>query len=121
MRDVKDLGTDGDLGAGSEVLAEALISQRALCSWAHDSSIAVGGGFNLKEGDGSSSANTGSYLIDLDLESQRVAGGEGSLGLVAGVIEYTAAPDNAHVLNIFGEHTIMASLDLNTLTWSIAV
>jgi hypothetical protein len=123
MRDVKDLG--------SEVLAEALISQRALCSWAHDSSIAVGGGFNLKEGDGSSSANTGSYLIDLDLESQRVAGGEGSLGLVAGVncvgqvvqatFEYTAAPDNAHVLNIFGEHTIMASLDLNTLTWSIAV
>jgi hypothetical protein len=85
----------------------------------------------LEEGDGSSSATTGSYLIDLDLESQRVAGGEGSLGLVAGVncvgqvvqatFEYAAAPSNAHVLNIFGEHTIMASLDLNTLTWSIAV
>lgn len=32
MRDVQDLGTAGDLGAGSEVLAEALISQRALCA-----------------------------------------------------------------------------------------
>lgn len=131
MRDLQETGAAGDAGAGSEVLAEALISQRALCSWSHDSSIAAGGGFALEEGAGAAVGNVGSYLIDLDLESQRVAGGEGSLGLVAGVncvgqvvqatFEYTAAPAAAHVINIFGEHTIMASLDLNTLTWSIAV
>jgi hypothetical protein len=60
-----------------------------------------------------------------------VAGGDSGLGLVAGVncvgqvvqatFEYTAAPNAAHVVNIYGEHTIMCMLDLNTLTWSIAV
>lgn len=131
MRDVQDLGTAGDLGAGSEVLAEALISQRALCAWAHDSSISQDGGFALQEGDGSTSANTGSFLIDLDLESQRVSGGESSVGLVAGVncigqvvqltMEYAASATSDHVVNVFGEHTILCSLDLNTLTWSLAV
>ncbi len=131
MRDIQETGLALDTGAGSEVLAEALISQRALCTWGHDSSVQVGAGFGAEEPDGSNSANTGTYAIDLDLESQRVAGGEGSLGLVAGVncigqvvqatFEYTDSPTAAHVINIFGEHTIMASLDLNTLTWAIAV
>ena len=130
MRDVQDTGATGLL-SGAEPLAEALISQRALCSWAHDSSIATGGGFSLQEGAGSSNAATGSFLIDLDLESQRVAGGESSVGLVAGVncigqvvqltMEYAASATNDHVVNIYGEHTILCSLDLNTLTWSIAV
>ena len=131
MRDVQDLGTAGDAGAGSEVLAEALISPRALCAWTHDSSISQDGGFALQEGDGSTSANTGSFLIDLDLESQRVSGGESSVGLVAGVncigqvvqltMEYAGSATADHVVNVYGEHTILCSLDLNTLTWSIAV
>jgi hypothetical protein len=131
MRDVQDLGTTGDAGAGAEVLAEALISQRALCAWSHDSSIAEDGGFALQEDDGSTSAKTGSFLIDLDLESQRVSGGESSVGLVAGVncigqvvqltMEYSASATADHVINVYGEHTILCSLDLNTLTWSIAV
>lgn len=133
MRDIQENGasTAADAGAGSEVLAEALISQRALCAWSHDSSVSVGAGFAAEEPTGANSAATGSYLIDLDLESQRVAGGEAGLGLVAGVncvgqviqatFEYSAAPAAAHVINIYGEHTIMCMLDLNTLTWSIAV
>tara|TARA_R110001592_G_scaffold107992_1_gene301997 strand:+ start:4452 stop:5738 length:1287 start_codon:yes stop_codon:yes gene_type:complete len=131
MRDVQDLGTTGDAGAGAEPFAEALISQRALCAWSHDSSISQDGGFALQEDDGSTSAKTGSFLIDLDLESQRVAGGESSVGLVAGVncigqvvqltMEYAASSTADHVVNVFGEHTILCSLDLNTLTWSIAV
>lgn len=132
MRDVQDLGVAATTtGAGAEPFAEALISQRALCAWTHDSSIGSDGGFALLEGDGSTSANTGSFLIDLDLESQRVAGGESSVGLVAGVncvgqvvqltMEYSAAATNNHVVDVFGEHTILCSLDLNTLTWSIAV
>jgi hypothetical protein len=132
MRDVQDLGvTSAATGAGCEPFAEALISQRALCAWSHDSSIQVDGGYALGEDDGSSSAKTGSFLIDLDLESQRVSGGESTLGLVAGVncigqvvqltMEYAASASADHVINVFGEHTILASLDLNTLTWSIAV
>ena len=132
MRDVQDLGTTGVVsGAGSEPFAEALISQRALCAWSHDSSIEQDGGFDLQEGTGANSATTGSFLIDLDLESQRVSGGESSVGLVAGVncigqvvqlsMEYTASAGADHVINIYGEHTILCSLDLNTLTWSIAV
>ena len=134
MRDVQDLGTAGDLGAGSEPFAEALISQRALCAWSHDSSVAGGtggGGFSLQEGSGAAAGTTGSFLIDLDLESQRVSGGESSVGLVAGVncigqvcqltMEYVGSANADHVVNVYGEHTILCSLDLNTLTWSIAV
>lgn len=131
MRDIQDLGTTGDLGAGAEPFAEALISQRALCAWSHDSSISQDGGFALQEGAGNTSAATGSFLIDLDLESQRVSGGESSVGLVAGVncigqvvqltMEYAASATNDHVINVFAEHTILCSLDLNTLTWSLAV
>jgi len=132
MRDVQDLGVAATItGAGAEPFAEALISQRALCAWSHDSSIQADGGFAILEGAGNNSGATGSFLIDLDLESQRVAGGESSVGLVAGVncigqvvqltMEYSAAATADHVVNVFGEHTILCSLDLNTLTWSIAV
>ena len=132
MRDIRDVGAASvAVGAGSEPLAEALISQRALCAWSHDSSIAADGGFDILDGAGNTSAATGSYLIEIDLESQRVAGGEGSLGLVAGVnvigqicqmtLEYDAVPSNAMVIDVFAEHTVMVSLDLNSLTYSIAV
>lgn len=132
MRDIRDVGAVSvAVGAGSEPLAEALISQRALCAWSHDSSIAADGGFDILDGAGNDSDNTGSYLIEIDLESQRVAGGEGSLGLVAGVntigqvcqmtMEYDAVPANAMVIDVFAEHTIMVALDLNSLTYSIAV
>tara|TARA_B100000497_G_C7684409_1_gene414515 strand:- start:656 stop:1936 length:1281 start_codon:yes stop_codon:yes gene_type:complete len=132
MRDVQDLGVASTAtGAGAEPLAEALISQRALCAWTHDSSVEADGGFAILEGTGATSGTTGAFLIDLDLESQRTAGGESSVGLVAGVncigqvcqltMEYAAAPTANHVVDVFGEHTILCSLDLNTLTWSIAV
>ena len=132
MRDIRDVGAASvAVGAGSEPLAEALISQRALCAWSHDSSIAADGGFDILDGAGNTSAATGSYLIEIDLESQRVAGGEGSLGLVAGVnvigqicqmtLEYDAVPSNAMVIDVFAEHTVMVSLDLQSLTYSIAI
>jgi len=132
MRDVQDLGVATAItGAGAEPFAEALISQRALCAWAHDSSIQADGGFAILEGAGNNSGATGSFLIDLDLESQRVAGGESSVGLVAGVncigqvvqltMEYSQSATADHVVNVFAEHTVLASLDLNSLTWQIAV
>ena len=132
MRDIRDVGAASvAVGAGSEPLAEALISQRALCAWSHDSSIAADGGFDILDGAGNTSAATGSYLIEIDLESQRVAGGEGSLGLVAGIntigqvmqmsMEYDAVAANAMVIDVFAEHTVMVSLDLQSLTYNIAV
>jgi len=132
QRDIRDVGAAAvTVGAGSEPLAEALISQRALCAWSHDSSIAADGGFDILDGAGDTSLTTGSYLIEIDLESQRVAGGEGALGLVAGVntigqvcqltMEYQAAPGAAMVIDVFAEHTLMVALDLNSLTYSIAV
>ena len=111
----------------AEVLAEALISQRALLSYGHDSSINTGGLFSLTSGDGSDAASTGKFLLDIDLESQFSP--EGSL--VAGIncvgqvvqfnATYTADGTNAHVIDIYGEHSIMCALDLQSLTWSIAV
>ncbi len=110
----------------AEVLAEALISQRALLSYGHDSSINSGGLFSLTSGDGSEAAQTGKFLLDIDLESQFSP--EGSL--VAGIncigqvvqFEATYAGNGAaHVIDIYGEHTIMAQLDMQSLTWSIAV
>ena len=51
MRDVQDLGVASAItGAGAEPVAEALISQRALCAWSHDSSIQADGGFAILEG-----------------------------------------------------------------------
>ncbi len=122
-------------GSGSETLAEALVSQRALTSWGHQSSIESIGtaGFAANEPTGALGADndTGHYLIDLDLESQRVAGGESGMQLVAGIntigqtvqaqFNYSNGLGAAHVLNIYGEHTVLCMLDLNSLTWSIAV
>ena len=112
---------------GAETLAEALVSQRALLTYGHDSSIELGAGFNANEPTGANNTNTGHYLIELDLESQRVDAGS----LIAGVncigqvvqfeSTYDAGVTAAHVLDIFGEHTIMAQLDMQSLTWSIAV
>jgi len=112
---------------GAEVLAEALVSQRALLAWGHDSSLELGGKFIAEEPTGNGNANVGHFLLDIDLESQRVDAG----ALVAGVncigqvVQFEATYDNgpaaAYVLDIFGEHTIMAQLDLQSLTWQIAV
>jgi hypothetical protein len=119
---IKDPNDDG-----AEVLAEALISQRALLSYGHDSSIQLGAGFNANEPDGTDNANTGHFLIDIDLESQRVEGGSLIAGVncVGQVVQfestYDAGVTAAHVLDIFGEYTIMAQLDLQSLTWAIAV
>lgn len=122
-----------DNGSGAEVLAEALVSQRALTSWGHQSSVNLGGGFGANEPTGALGADndTGHYLVDLDLESQRVAGGESGMQLVAGIntigqtvqaqFNYSGGLTAAHVLNIYGEHTVLCMLDLNSLTWSIAV
>lgn len=119
---IKDPNDDG-----AEVLAEALVSQRALLSYGHDSSIQLGAGFAANEPDGSDNANTGHFLIDIDLESQRVEGGSLIAGVncVGQVVQfestYDAGVTAAHVLDIFGEYTIMAQLDLQSLTWAIAV
>lgn len=113
-------------GDGSEVLAEALVSQRALLSYSHDSTINIGAGFADNDPAGSNDDTIGHFLVEIDLESQRVDAGS----LVAGVnctgqvVQFEANYTNVaspQVVDIFGEYTIMAQLDLNTLTWQIAV
>lgn len=112
---------------GAEVLAEALVSQRALLSYGHDSSLELGAKFIAEEPTGANNANTGHFLIELDLESQRVDAGSLVAGVncIGQVVQFESTYDNgplaAYVLDIFGEHTIMAQLDLQSLTWSIAV
>lgn len=125
-----DIKTDS---TGAEATAELLLSQRALTSWGHDSSINGGGGFTANEPAGTSGTdgNCGRFIGEIDLESQRVVGSEAGLGLVAGLntigstvqlqLNYSGAVTNAHTINVYGEHTILCMLDLNTLTWSIAV
>lgn len=119
---IKDRNNDG-----AEVLAEALVSQRALLSFGHDSSIELGAKFVATDPAGTNDGTIGHFLVEIDLESQRVDAGS----LVAGVncigqtVQYEAtfgagAP-SAQLVDVFGEHTIMCSLDLNSLTFSIAV
>jgi hypothetical protein len=117
-----------------EALAEALISQRSLTSVSQVTSINSCGdsvvSYTLDEVVGNNAANTGKFLLDIDLESQR-AGANPESQLVAGVntigavvqakLDYAAAITAAHVINFYGEHTILLMLDLNTLTFSIAV
>jgi hypothetical protein len=64
--------------------------------------------------------------LDIDLESQRVEAGSLVAGVncIGQVVQFEAtytANGNAHVIDIFGEHTIMAQLDMQSLTWQIAV
>ncbi len=117
-----------------EALAEALVSQRSLTSVAQVTSInSVGtevAQYTIDEASGNDAANTGKFLLDIDLESQR-AGANPESQLVAGVntigavvqakLDYAAGIGAAHVINFYGEHTILLMLDLNTLTFSIAV
>ena len=127
----------------SEALAEALVSQRSLTSVSTTSSIntggtavgntvAIPGGYALAAATatGALGATTGKFLIDLDLESQR-AGSSPESQLVAGVntigsvvqatLDYSAGTNAATVLNFYGEFTLLLMLDLNTLTFSVAV
>ena len=127
----------------SEALAEALVSQRSLTSVSTTSSIntggtavgntvAIPGGYALAAATatGALGATTGKFLIDLDLESQR-AGSSPESQLVAGVntigsvvqatLDYSAGTNAATVLNFFGEFTLLLMLDLNTLTFSVAI
>lgn len=117
-----------------EALAEALISQRSLTTVSQVTSINSVGtsvvNYTVDEASGNDAANTGKFLLDIDLESQR-AGANPESQLVAGVntigavvqakLDYANAIGAAHVLNFYGEHTILLMLDLNTLTFSIAV
>lgn len=115
---------------GSEALAEALVSQRHLTSVGGITSINSLGGFAADEPAGNDANNTGKFLLDVDLESQR-AGANPESQLVAGVntigavvqakLDYTAGITADHVINFYGEHTLLLMLDLNTLTFSIAV
>lgn len=133
---------------GSEALAEALVSQRALTSVSTTSSINAGGvaaandksspgsyaglvgGTGNNGATGATAALTGKFLIDLDLESQR-AGAAPESQLVAGVntigsvvqakLDYSSGTSAATVINFYGEFTLLLMLDLNTLTFSVAV
>jgi len=112
---------------GAEPLAEALISQRALLSWGHDSSLEDGAGFNDVEPAGTSDATIGKYLQEIDLESQRVDSGDLVAGLnVIGQIcqyesTYAVGPAAAYLLDIYGEHSIMLVLSVQSGTFQIAV
>ena len=112
---------------GSEALAEALVSERALTTFGHQSSINDVGGWNLDDGAGAAKATSGSFVCEIDLESQFSATG----GLVSGVntigsnialtMNYSAAITTAQTLTVYAEHSILVSLDLATNTFSIAV
>ena len=112
---------------GSEALAEALVSERALTTFGHQSSINEIGGWNKDDGSGADKANTGSFVCEIDLESQFSATG----GLVSGVntigsnialtMNYSAVISTAQTLTVYAEHSILVSLDLATNTFSIAV
>ena len=125
MRDIRENSE------GSEVMAEALLSQRALTSWGHQSALnSSDGGFALDEGDGIATGSKGLYLLEIDLESQRV-GGSPESQLIAGVntigqicqleLTYDGTPTNAYDVNVFAEYTTLLMLDLNSLVYSIAV
>jgi len=112
---------------GAEPLAEALISQRALLSWGHDSSLEGGAGFNAVEPAGTFDTTIGKYLQEIDLESQRTDASELVAGLnVIGQIcqyesTYAVGPAAAHLLDIYGEHSIMLVLSVQSGTFQIAV
>ena len=66
-------------------------------------------------------------MVEIDLQSQRVESGSlvSGVNCVGSTVQfestYSAGPGDAHVIDVFGEHSIMVALDLQSMTTSIAV
>ena len=121
---------EAGLYGGAEVLAESLISQRSLTSFGHTNSIQSAGGtaFNIDDGAGSSAATLGSFVLELDLQSQfsnqpmALVSGVNTIGSnVSMTFNFSAAPSTTQTISIYAEHTVLMSLDLASLTWNLAI
>ena len=131
QRPIKELGTastDGNGSGGSEALAEALVAERSMGYFGHDSSTGTPVQFALSNGDGTSNAKTGSYFVSVDLEAMRsedsdkLFSGVDSLGAVVSVnSKYNTAPE-AFRVDCYAEYTMSMMLDMNgTGTFSVAL
>ncbi len=123
-REIKELATATGLLGGAETLAEALVADRALSNFSHDSSIngASATAFTLTTAQalGTSAAACGSYMIGIDTEALRgdvdkVYSGINTISaVVQGEFEFSGNPTACQV-NMFANYTTRIVLDTNGL------
>ena len=110
---------------GSEALAETLIADRSLVAYDHDSRIAVGAGYTAQDPTGADSANTGSFLVEIDTESMRSPMDESFGGLYSGLssigsvfqaqLKYgSTAPSGSVQVHFWAQYTSLLTLNMNT-------
>lgn len=124
-RQIKDLGVTAT--GGAEVLAEALVADRSLGYFGHDSSTGLPASFCIAApagGDGT----FGNYFISIDMESMRaddadkLYAGVDTLGAVVSVnAKYNTAPE-AFRVDCYAQYTMSLMLDMNQSgTYSVAL
>ena len=123
-REIKELSTATGLLGGAETLAEALVADRALSNFSHDSSInsASATAFTLTTAQavGEAAASCGSYLIGIDTEALRgdvdkVYSGINTISaVVQGEFEFSGDPGACQV-NMYANYTTRVVLDTNGL------
>jgi len=127
QRPIKDLGVTSGVG-GAEPLAEALIADRSLGYFGHDSSTGLPAAFAIAAPAGAADGTTGNYFLSVDMESMRaddadkLYAGVDTLGAVVSVnSKYNTAPE-AFRVDCYAEYTMSMMLDMGgTGTFSVAL
>jgi len=105
------------------------ISNKAMGAYSHDSSIERGAGFLSEFPSGADQANSGTFLIAMDLESQRTNETPGiysGLSTIGQVVQFngqfSAGATASTVVDYFAEYSLMLQLDMSsTQTWTASV
>jgi hypothetical protein len=126
QRPIKDIGVTAE--GGAEPLAEALIADRSLGYFGHDSSTGTAVAFCIANPAGTANATVGNYFLSVDMESMRaddadkLYAGVDTLGAVVSVNAlYTNVPAAMRV-DCYAEYTMSLMLDMNgTGTFSVAL
>lgn len=105
-------------GNGAVVLAELEVSNKSLGHFSHDSSIELGAGFVANNPTGADNANTGHYMVGIDLESQRtneggIYSGLSTVGVVSQIEATYSAVNSACLVDAYAEYSLMLELDMN--------
>ena len=126
QRPIKDLGVTAT--GGAEPLAEALIADRSLGYFGHDSSTGLAAAFCIGAPAGAADATTGNYYVSIDMESMRaddadkLYAGVDTLGAVVSINSlYNTAPE-AFRVDCYAEYTMSLMLDMGgTGTFGVAL
>jgi len=125
-RKISELGADGV--GGAEVLCEALVADRSLGYFGHDSDTGTAATFCKSAPSGADNDNWGNYYVSIDMESMRaddadkLYAGVDTLGAVVSVNGKNNTAPEAFRVDCYAQYTMSLMLDMNQSgTYSVAL